>query len=1487
MEEKMTNDIEMLKGIAEIKEEDLSDEKILQDYSKTSEVYSAVKSYLKQIGTIKLLTVEEERELARKIKRGDKEAKKKFIEANLRLVVSVVKNCKKITTSFEFLDLVQEGNIGLMKAVEKFDVDKGYKFSTYAIWWIRKAINVAKYDKDSSIRIPRNLREIYNQYLTFNSYYIKKYGIEPTKEQIMKELKISAERYNQLLQIEKNIDNIKSLDSAISNDGEKNNLINFIPNKENGYEEIENTLNNKLLLYTLKNKITRAEYYIIYYRFFEIPSKTLQQLAEEFLVTRERIRQIEFQALQKIKQFLLTKESKTNQNDLKSIYHQDLKPISINHIIILDYLKKQLDDYNYYLFYKIWFQKASFQEVSKILDLSPLTVKNDYEKTKRQYSQILMEQTEEFQRIKKNLLSSQTISKVLKINISPNATTLEITEKIIHNLSFQEACNMLGEKYNHLNSHQKYLFDAYFNDEIKPIYPSKLENVKCKINLELLGYNKTSNVPLKKLYEVFKENKENFTPELYTYLENTLFKSFVKKETKIRYTIDEKKDISYEIYRLEAMYYNLDHYFNYELDKDTIQKVLSTNPTKFSNQAIQLLKLRYGIQTKQHSITEIAKMYQWDYIDTHDILRIYYDRVVNLFLGITNKISISNEERYLPFLNNPKYQMTTEARKVCKLYLIEHKSYKEISQELNIINTTRVSNILTESLRKMDYWYYGMFDTLILEEEKVYKLLEEQYEKQDFIKRNVIINRFIYGKEPDTSAIQYNLTKKEVNSIVRTFQKNYISYYAKKDLSEQDIQKEVTCHISDSILTEKERKILSLLYGIKCKSNPNGIKYGKDTIEILEQMKTNKIRSILYQSKIKIGARINGIISPEFGYFTQEEIKILLQDENIPLSETEKELLKYIKGINENEDKELKELSEMFSMTPASTKRRIKRSMLTLKKYCNQELDKKLNYERDILPLLKYFPLFDQTIIYRRYKLNESIEKIRITYSLTKDEGITLTQRIQKRLLYLIKYPDAKKFDFDYARKVLSEEALPYYGNKKMAIKIYNMQFGEDGAIPKTKRKIITELGLKETENTSLIVKSLMIAVLKYKDGIYKQKNISYEEVYHFYQQNKMKYSLSSQKNFERTLKKLEKNNDSILLIKEYQNDFVVYEILKSRKKLLFDFNISSEMAIKLIKENPFHLSKSQLAIIRNYFKISKRQLMSGKEKLKLLKLLKPFAIKYLKNEESRKKLQLDLNESKINNILSHDVTEVTNKTQNVLAVSQIINMNKTTEGGVLLADPEIDYIYAYIRYKYREIDCLVDYELYEMIYQLQKSAILSLKRDEFNQIFTDKIEISQLKKFSQIDTDTIAFWKEAIQTDQLARLFCSDMLLTDRIRCSVIANSAHFIHIKRNIQKAKVEFITRQNFTFQNNYEQINLGTYLSKLEKSAAINLLNMYKDHLTPNGTLLSYFKGNNPRNIEEIFEGIPYQEYKIAPVRQNMAKRKNFSTYDKLVVAKNKK
>ena len=288
-------ELEELQEIEEVTEEEMNETEAMADTFSTDD---PVRMYLKEIGKVPLLTPEEEQELAKRMAEGDAEAKHRMEEANLRLVVSIAK--RYVGRGMLFLDLIQEGNLGLIKAVEKFDYTKGYKFSTYAPWWIRQAITRAIADQARTIRIPVHMVETINKVIRVSRQLLQELGHDPSAEEIAAEMNMPVDKVRDILKIAQEP---VSLETPIGEE-EDSHLGDFIPDEDASEpsEAASFSLLKEQLMEVL-DTLTPREKKVLELRFGIVDgrTRTLEEVGKEFNVTRERIRQIEAKALRKLR----------------------------------------------------------------------------------------------------------------------------------------------------------------------------------------------------------------------------------------------------------------------------------------------------------------------------------------------------------------------------------------------------------------------------------------------------------------------------------------------------------------------------------------------------------------------------------------------------------------------------------------------------------------------------------------------------------------------------------------------------------------------------------------------------------------------------------------------------------------------------------------------------------------------------------------------------------------------------------------------------------------------------------------------------------------------------------------------------------------------------------------------------------------------------------------------------------------------------------
>ena len=295
LSEEALPEAEDIKQVEEVTEKELQETEDFADQLSTDD---PVRMYLKEIGKVPLLTAEEEQDLAKRMTEGDEEARKKLTEANLRLVVSIAK--RYVGRGMLFLDLIQEGNLGLIRAVEKFDYTKGYKFSTYATWWIRQAITRAIADQARTIRIPVHMVETINKVIRVSRQLLQELGHDPSAEEIAQAMDLPPEKVREILKVAQEP---VSLETPIGEE-EDSHLGDVIPDEEaSAPSEVASLSLLREQLFDVMDTLTPREKKVLELRFglTDGRTRTLEEVGREFGVTRERIRQIEAKSLRKLR----------------------------------------------------------------------------------------------------------------------------------------------------------------------------------------------------------------------------------------------------------------------------------------------------------------------------------------------------------------------------------------------------------------------------------------------------------------------------------------------------------------------------------------------------------------------------------------------------------------------------------------------------------------------------------------------------------------------------------------------------------------------------------------------------------------------------------------------------------------------------------------------------------------------------------------------------------------------------------------------------------------------------------------------------------------------------------------------------------------------------------------------------------------------------------------------------------------------------------
>lgn len=1188
---------------------------------------SSINQYIKEIKKFPLLTPEEEHEIAVLVKQGDMAAREKMFNSNLRLVVSVANAKKGYCSSLSFLDLVQEGNIGLMVAVEKFDPNYGTKFSSYATYWIIQRMDRAIQNTDKNIRIPVHTNIMNVKYKRFTENYYKEHQEYPTDEEIMASLDISKEtlkKIKDLYYLE-----TSSLNVAINNsDKDKDEVGDFVPDEKDDYEAFLEDTHNKGLLLAIKTFLPPYEYYIIYYRVFANRLKTLGEIGDELNLTRERIRQLEIKIKSKLKKHLRDNKRRA---DLIGKYSfkaesERLEPLSPSKIAFFNYLKRHLSPVEYYIFYSFFFypKEVAYQRLSKELNISY----EEINKIKKDLREILKPIFEEYRKthFKEELtalLKTYTNRQLFDLDLGPNSSIVDsrMISQTLKTYTFDYLNETYSSYFNSLSEDNLKLIKRYFG--VKEKYEKKdIEEIIKNINLQLLGYQITGELPFPLLKSVYTANISQFTPIQRDIVDTFYLNKMTKQELFSKYSSVSRANICVIkksiLVTLEKMYFNIPKYGESRLTKEEVEMVLNDPNNLFSEEERMYLGHYYGLfGLEELSIEELAIKLGKTYIEVHGKITSSHNKALKCHLKVSTRSQKVDGSLYQKYLFNVQYEMLETNRLILIDYYINGLGYGKLKEKYHL-NDTEVSRIIIDGTLRMDYFRFKILNPTIFGDEDLEKLYQN-YEYSDEEKECIFL-RYFEGETLENISRILMVKKRKLSSLFDNFRNDMASILS-SDITLEDIINEINCELLSSVLSEEERQLLSLLFGIKSAYNKDGIALSTEEIENVMGINHKKIEAIKNRATLSLKQKKSGFLVPRFGHYTKEELVTILKDSRIPLSDRDRELLMHIVGINGYPKLSVEEIKRKYNFaTTFQVFYTYNNSIVTIKKYLLHELEPDLSYDEDIVPIMKYFSEYEIKLINMIFKEKKTANEIASSLGISLDVARRKIVNVEIKIRAITQNAKlAKKFDFEYARSVLDKPDLPLYGNTDLIKQIYKMYFGEGGYVPLTIPIIQKELHLK-TGSTTLInaINTLMMAVKRYEIGYRKAIDFEESEINQFIEENKLnKWQLIALNKYlnpeERKCFKMGVN-----LPKN-----IYYQLCLKFGHLPYLFDDLDEEKVKtILVDKRIHLSQKEIDCLETAFCSKSPNIERGKEFMKALKILEPLyeqicLDQYLKKEKT------------------------------------------------------------------------------------------------------------------------------------------------------------------------------------------------------------------------------------------------------------------------------
>ncbi len=606
MAEEYENDLTFLDNdVEELDVKEVTEEEITSAY-----VDSAFRMYMREVFKIPVLTADENKQLIKLVRAGDMNAREKMIQGNLRLVINMAYKYVNRLNHMQLLDIIQEGNFGLMRAIEDYDPEVS-AFSTYAYNWIKQAITRSISDKENEIRKPVHIQSLSYKYLK-----LLENNKDISDKDICKELDITMDTLSNIRQALST--STFSMNQTIDDD-EKSELGDFIAAPNSSYNEVEDEMASYTLFIALREVLSDYEYYIVYSRILNSKRKTLEEIALEFGVTRERIRQIENKVLRKIKPFM--QNNKKMQIVLNKIYEREGKifnlrtrPISPLKIIEYLYVKDSLNAMQKRLFHMIYFNKynMSKKDIANKLGLGEQAFEVLYRDTLGVVEKKLSNRTK-FESYRFSMIKNYG-SRIYDLDISSDLKVIDYDAlaKKYSTMDYSDLMELIKDVGYKITNDEIALLDKFFlKPEKKGLRPPEILR---DLNLAVFGYKeRNTQVPKNKLYKVYLKNIEDYTEEQRLFLECYVFNKKDRNEFKHSY---KGSSLYYRYYflidRLERTYYNIYRFLDNNFTKEDYIKLKELYSSKFSEERIKLLDLVYGVNGKALSISEISEVYGLD-----------------------------------------------------------------------------------------------------------------------------------------------------------------------------------------------------------------------------------------------------------------------------------------------------------------------------------------------------------------------------------------------------------------------------------------------------------------------------------------------------------------------------------------------------------------------------------------------------------------------------------------------------------------------------------------------------------------------------------------------------------------------------------------------------------------------------------------------------------------------------------------------------------
>lgn len=1030
----------------------------------------------------------------------------------------------------------------------------------------------------------------------------------------------------------KKVDNNRPIKGNEKGDGEENpsvekeviNNRNIKPKPEEQKKDILEIvdINNHDLLVVIKEKLSDLEYYIFYYllKNKDFIESAVNNLAKFFNLTNKKILSYKTNITKKLiklfekKDFLITEKqiiSNKYKTDIQNIRSDSLDP---NKIILMSYVKSFLTDLeNRILKYVILRPTIEMSELDlKRMGVTKEEAEEIINKTNKKIEYLLSD-TDKYERFKKNMLVTYG-PKIFNKDFDKYENELDYESlKRFNSLSFEEIVDLYGDSWDQLDVNSKNLLRRYFTIPENAIPVKEVWEQNFFLELENIGSNeKEPHLSPSVLYDCYIENKDSFSEQAQLFLECFVFNIRDKAE----YTGNDERQVfanykSILLDKLERIYFNVYNIlYTFGFTKEQWLRVLEKHEDKFSENRIMAMNMFYGIDGEAMSILEIAEVFDVERNKMRDYLSNIRQTAIALYTNRSNLRDV-NEDIYIPYVLNKAYSFTDVNRDILKMYLIQELSYADIMEELKKqdikLSQRQISNIVTEALRKIDFYRFGIVEADSYSPNFIKRFIHENKDKLTAQEKKMIKQKYLAHVDNDELAKMFSVGKDVIKKKIGKFN-SLINGFKIKDviLTEEDYLNEFNTYPLERVVDEKQMHMLSYYHGIKCEYNPEGKTLRvSEMIKTLPEYITEDIPGLARKIKRAddlIKLKKKKIYHNDLVYMPTDEVVKIIDDPHLPISDKERFIICSIYGIKNHPQKTVKEISKFYGEGIDSIRRRCQRAFVSIFKYQKGEIPAKIDYDYDLLPLMRYFSKYDRMLIEDYYKDGISYEKIAKKYKITHNQVVTRFNRLHLTVFEMINYPKKEYFDFDLFEKAVKDPLFPYYGNLEEDIKIFNLRFANRQVLNMSAPEIVKELNLnRDDKSVNKTIYNLIMAVCRYKKGIRKEHTYTIEDVKDYYMRHKDEMVPSQEKlyltYFKRHLKEDAHRN------KELITKLILKDIIKERHP---EFNEISEFnhdeVVDLIKHR--HFSSKVLSALLNRLGETERIIMNGQELNHVYRLL-------------------------------------------------------------------------------------------------------------------------------------------------------------------------------------------------------------------------------------------------------------------------------------------